>query len=97
MGYYNTLRLSGEDLAEKEKKTESQKERIKNYFYTFNFAEYTSEDLQRLLFGDSVPLTSIRRAVSDLVKENILVYCGKKRGKYNDFINVVKLVKHFEK
>jgi len=70
--YYNTNRESGETLAKSQATTVSQEEKIYEYFQTrtrLGLAENVApHDLIVSLFPDNTPITSIRRAITNLEK-----------------------------
>ena len=98
MAYYNTTNETGESLKTKVVKAESQKAKILRYLNEVK--EYgvptSSSRIWMFVFGgeeSKTPLTSIRRAVSDLVlKDKVAEYTGKMvKGYYNRDENLVKL------
>ncbi len=97
MAYYNTTNESGESLKTKVVKAESLKKRIlkRIIFCTNNYLKFnTSSSILHLcqFNGKKYPITSIRRAISDLVSEGELVYTGKKTtGMYGSPERLVKL------
>ena len=97
MAYYNTTGESGESLRDKAIKAKSQKEKIlwgvKYCTNTYsNFYTSSSSILSAEWCGEKTPITSIRRAISDLVSEGELVYTGEKRtGMYGSPERLVKL------
>jgi len=95
MGYYNTNGEVGKVLAESNKKAYAQEEKIKSYFEVFN-VELTCENLYFNIFkNDNVPLTSVRRAVHNLVKKGVLIATGNKRlGMYGKYVMIYKLNLH---
>jgi hypothetical protein len=97
MAYYNTTNESGEVLKTKVKKTESQKSKILNSIkYCTNIYKnyYTSSSiiLEVGWCNKNTPITSIRRAVNNLVNEGELFYTGEKRmGMYGSTEKIIKL------
>lgn len=100
MPFYNTTHQTGEVLKESKQKAESQKVRILKYLK--QISEYgvptSSSRIWIFVFGgekSKIPLTSIRRAVSDLViKDEVAEYTGKMvKGYYNSDENLVRLKK----
>ena len=63
--YYNTTHLSGETLAKQQVKTGTQNWRILQWFRS-NPGEWTPSEVWRMMNLPGVPLTSIRRAITDL-------------------------------
>ena len=84
MSYYNTLSESGEDLKDSQVKAETQKDKIFRYLKCWSGIEKSPSQLHYELFGrSSTPITSVRRAISDLTKEGKLEKTeNKKQGKY---------------
>ncbi len=74
--YYNTNKESGQTLLESKGNTQSQEDCILAYFKGGSQAFVAPHDL-RLLFGHKVPITSIRRAFTNLEKEGKLVKTDK--------------------
>ena len=84
--FHNTIEASGDDLKTFEAKAQTQEEKIAAFFMMAcpGGTEYAPSDLHLGLFDHKkVPLTSIRRALSNLTRQGILVKTGKqKRGPY---------------
>jgi len=70
--YFNTNRESGKMLAESESKAATQEERIKQFFNRRPLNLFSPDFIQRNVFGGKVPLTSVRRAMTNLTKEEYL-------------------------
>lgn len=70
--FYNTTNEKNPALKEYHSKSEKQKETIKEFFNNHPEWFYTPSEVWRLIFPPSVPITSIRRAMTDLTKENFL-------------------------
>lgn len=66
MSFYNTINEKGETLKESENKTQNQEEQILTWFKSHNTALLTAFEVQGYVFGNTVPVTSVRRALSDL-------------------------------
>jgi Fe2+ or Zn2+ uptake regulation protein len=73
--YYNTNKLSGSDLIAAEKKTQKQEEIIRKLF--LQRKKMTASQVHEL-YPNNVPLTSIRRAITNLKNEGILVKLSEK-------------------
>ena len=71
--FYNTINASGQILIEFEAKAESQKEHILALFERNPKTEFTPFDVCSLFEDKNWPITSIRRAISDLTDEGHLV------------------------
>jgi hypothetical protein len=68
--HYNTTNLSGQDLAREYNKSMSQEEVIMTFFQTHK-GNYTPCEVQRLA-NINAPITSIRRAITDLTTKRRL-------------------------
>jgi hypothetical protein len=66
--YHNTVDLSGKELEKRQKRCDSQAEKILKYFQDRPDGYYTPFEIQLNLYWNNVPITSIRRAMSDLTK-----------------------------
>lgn len=75
MDHYNTLGLTGEELKTAKGKGKAQREIILEWFRLHPKAELINPEIhvQTGLKAAGVPLTSVRRAVNDLVKANDLI------------------------
>lgn len=80
MSYYNTTHLSGDELKDRTKKSESQKDIILRFFKSNPFGKFTPFDIHSALgFNkNNTPITSVRRAMSDLGKEKEITNTGEK-------------------
>ena len=70
--YYNTTGLSGEALAKQEIKTGTQNWRILQWFRQHP-GEWTPSEVWQKMNLPGVPLTSIRRGITDLTDLNYLI------------------------
>lgn len=82
MSYFNTTHESGQTLVEAKAKAKTQDELIMDFFK--GGAKFTPWGVyaQLLAFGrisNRVPITSIRRSISNLCKEGYLVKLNEKR------------------
>ena len=74
MSYYNTTEETGSELAESHSKAKTQEQAILNCFKRSLEPLSPSKILIELeLLGWSYPITSIRRAISDLTTEGKLI------------------------
>ena len=81
--YYNTTRSAGGELRRFKGKAANQAQKILNYFREFEPFGYTPSEICRLVFRDKVPLTSVRRAMTDLTSARFLTKTDEqKRGPY---------------
>ena len=79
MSYYNTVNVKGEELEARTLRAKTQKEHILEIFK--GAGELTPFDVQKVF--PQWPITSIRRAISDLTREGDLVKTGnRKKGIY---------------
>ena len=82
--YYNTNRLKGLDLFSSNQKAKTQEDLILSIFKDGK-GEYTPFDIQQFLMlqGKVYPITSVRRAITNLTKMGLLVKTtSKKEGDY---------------
>ena len=66
MTYYNTNKEKGDMLKKSEEKTQSQEDIIYHNLLRDGYTWFTAEQVWRKYFNESTPLTSIRRAITDL-------------------------------
>lgn len=89
--YHNTTGECGIQLEVFEKKAKTQSEIIMKFLSSQPLIEYGASQLLRLVFNGSIPITSVRRSISDLVKENKLIYTGGTReGMFGRNENLIK-------
>lgn len=79
MSYYNTTNLSGKDLIIATNKANTQKEKVFAFFKLFPEQTFTPAEVHMQIFDESVPLTSTRRAMTDLTKLGLLMQTSEKR------------------
>lgn len=72
MSYYNTNELKGFNLKEANRKANSQEDRILGFFEKNKNKQYSPEEIQTYCQMITKPLTSVRRAMSNLTKEGYL-------------------------
>ena len=73
MAYFNTTHVRGQQLADYEAKTDSQEIMILQFFKANKGSEWTPEDIHQHHGGfHSTPLTSIRRAFSNLQRDGFI-------------------------
>lgn len=83
MSYYNTTHALGADLRRHTGKAETQEKRILDYLLSKAPQAFSPSQLHLIIFLESVPLTSVRRALSDLTNElKIEKTAEQKTGKY---------------
>jgi len=71
--YYNTNKESGETLTNSQAKTVSQEDIIYEYFLNRGVDYYLAPHLLQGIFPDNTPITSIRRAITNLEKRGKLI------------------------
>jgi hypothetical protein len=83
MSFYNTTRESGGDLLAYRNKAARQRDIILEFFLSRPDGQYPPSAIHHRLFGPSTPLTSIRRAITDLTSDGKLVKTDRKvKGRY---------------
>jgi predicted ArsR family transcriptional regulator len=70
--YHNTTNSTGQRLDQYENKAKSQDDRILEWFNHHQSTATPSYTL-RVVFSNSIPLTSVRRSLSNLTKAGLLV------------------------
>lgn len=79
MTYFNTTHVLGKQLNEYNEKAQSQEDRILRFFLAMYPQKYSASDVWRQCFRQSeaiyatVPLTSVRRAITNLYNSGDLV------------------------
>lgn len=91
--FHNTTNESGATLVKSESAAKSQEENIYKYFHASPHHKYTAEDVWRNVYPDQkTPLTSVRRAMSNLTEEKKLYRTGEfVIGMYGKKISLYKL------
>lgn len=77
MTYYNTNRETGETLKKSRQKADSQEDKIYKFMLKWSRFRWSPEGIWDECFNRSVPLTSIRRALSNLTWEGKIRKCDK--------------------
>ena len=91
-GYYNTTALRGPELAEVQQKTKSQTEAVLAFFQRHEGVTFSAWETWKYMKLKNVPITSIRRAITDLVDAGNLVETGNLRiGNYGRKCKVWRL------
>ena len=70
--YYNTNREDGDQLRASITKAMSQEERITEFF-AGRVGAYSPDEVHQQVFGGTVPITSVRRAMTNLTMMGVLV------------------------
>lgn len=82
MTYYNTNDMNGEPLRKARGQTVRQEDAVLEYFRKHPDLLLTPEDIQRRVLSPA-PLTSARRAITNLTKEGALLKTtAQRKGKY---------------
>ena len=90
MVYYNTTNLKGDQLKKSQKKTVSQEQKILEIFNNHQIPLSPTDIFSN--FFKNTPLTSIRRALSNLTKDGKLEKISKKKiGSYGKLEHCWKL------
>lgn len=71
-GYYNTTRLTGRALAAAKRDAMTQEDRIRKLFDTMGDGWTASPSKVHQLVGGKSPITSTRRAITDLTDDGVL-------------------------
>ena len=87
MNYFNTTHVFGEELARYQDAALSQEERLLAYFEAAynaggHYVLLTPTAALNRVFNNSVPITSVRRALSNLTRDGKLRTSGKAMGPY---------------
>ena len=77
MAYYNTTRQKGEQLKVSWKKTKSQDDKVMEYFHAHG--KGTPSEVWIYFRDSNVPITSIRRSITNLTNSNLLSKTDNKR------------------
>lgn len=89
--YHNTTEASTSDLFEYEEKAKSQDEQVLDFMRSFPYlVEITCQDIQFSVLPNA-PLTSARRALSNLFKKGLIEKVRKTKGSYGRDIFVWRL------
>lgn len=76
--YFNTTNETGETLKEYEEKCRGQEAIVLEFFKSRTGFRYTPFDVLNLRFDSNTPITSVRRAITNLTKRGLLVKTEKK-------------------
>jgi len=72
VSYYNTTHLTGFELKESRRKANTQEDRILTFFEKNADKAFSPEEIQTYCMMANRPLTSVRRAITNLTKEGYL-------------------------
>lgn len=84
-GFYNTINLHGRELTQAQKHALSQEQKILRYFIAQCKQEpcRSPSEIRSLCFDDRVPLTSVRRGMTNLTQSGDLLKCERMiKGQY---------------
>jgi|TARA_R100001480_G_C4693864_1_gene176541 predicted ArsR family transcriptional regulator len=82
MSYYNTTREKGKQLKVNWNKSESQDIKVMEYFNKHKEASPSQVWMSFVKDGGRVPMTSIRRSITNLTQDNYLIKSEKKKQGY---------------
>jgi hypothetical protein len=85
--FYNTTNLTGDDLKRNTERAKSTNQRIKEFFRDNPNRKFSSEDVQSILKLTN-PITSVRRACTNLFKDGYIIKVGKVIGMYREPITL---------
>ena len=90
--YHNTTGLKGKELIKRQLKAGSQNDAILKFFNRYPCRDFTPYEVWKAMNLPCTPITSIRRALSDLTKLEYLVRTDEKRlGQYGELTHCWKL------
>ena len=75
--YYNTNQLTGEQLLDAIHNAKSQQEKILVYFQGYPDRRFAPHQIKAAIFSEQTPLTSIRRAITNLEQDKFLTKTGR--------------------
>jgi response regulator of citrate/malate metabolism len=90
--YYNTTNQSGDTLKEYKRKALTQEEEIFHYLSRYGLTFSASEIQDSLFKNRNVPITSIRRALTNLYHDLEIKKVGQIKGKYGRPENTYKAI-----
>ena len=70
---HNTTNMQGDELHKREFKNGSQTRAILNFFQAHSYESFTPWEIQKAMNLSRVPITSIRRAITDLTDMGYLI------------------------
>lgn len=81
--FYNTIEASGQQLIDFEQKAQTQEELILSCFKQYNKIDLIPDEVQDLCWLSETPITSIRRAITNLTKQGKLIKTtNQRKGRY---------------
>jgi len=92
MAYYNTNKEEGAVLGASKQQNERQEDRILRWFRAHPKAKRTPCEIWGELFGGHIPLTNVRRGMTDLTSEGLLEKTNyMRRGRYGKQVHTWRL------
>ena len=83
--FYNTANLQGDALKEHKFRAGRLNRRVLDFYKSHSYENYTPWEVNRALGVNSAPITSIRRAISDLTNMGYLIRTNIQRpGQYKE-------------
>lgn len=83
--FHNSTDLQGDELQQRQLKAGTQNRKVLDFFKTRSYENYTPFEVWKSLGINNQPITSIRRAISDLTDMDYLVKTNVKRpGQYGE-------------
>lgn len=81
--FHNTIDVSGQQLIDFEQKAQTQEDLILDCFKQYNKIDLTPDEVLDLCRFENTPITSIRRAITNLTKQGKLIKTNiQRKGKY---------------
>jgi len=79
MKFHNSINLKGKELEKAIAKTKGQSKKIMVFMEANHLKSYTPPEVHEALFDESVPLTSVRRSLTNLTSKGHLRQTDEKR------------------
>ena len=77
--YYNTTNLAGVELMQEHQNSKTQDGRIILFFQSNQSKLFTPFDVLDRVFNNAIPITSVRRSITNLEKKGSLLKCFEQR------------------
>ena len=71
--YYNTTNLNGDNLKQEVSNTRTQEEKILRFYTLYDKIAITPDFVWQQLFYEKIPITSVRRGITNLTKQGKLI------------------------
>lgn len=72
LDFFNTTHLYGDQLRREIENAKGQEDKIMVFFRNYPGKEFSPDYVHRTVFSDNVPLTSVRRAITNLTRKGLL-------------------------